>query len=49
MASGHYGLLSWTVDPSPTCSTVSVQGELDMASIQPLRAALDDVIGRRGP
>ena len=48
MASGHYGLLSWTVDPSSTCSTVSVCGELDMASVEPLRGALNDVVGGDG-
>ena len=48
MSSGHFGLLSWTIDPSPTCSTVSIQGELDMASVEPLRAALDAVTGGDG-
>jgi anti-sigma B factor antagonist len=44
MTSGRCGPLSWTVDRSSTCSTVSVEGELDLAVIGPLRKALDDVI-----
>jgi anti-anti-sigma factor len=48
MPSGRCGLVSWTVDHSPTSSNVCIEGELDLLVIETLREGLKDVFATEG-